>query len=239
MDNPDTVWVFAPANASDHIPFPLVYLLHGWSGNHKQWNSIIDCQEYADNYGFIIVCPDGLYDSWYIDSPVESENQFSSFFTLKLIPTITEKFKVQKDNVFITGLSMGGHGALYLFEMNPSYFRSAGSLSGVLDLTDWTKYYGISMILDLENSENADELSYNYSVIGNMEKLSSTNKEFIVSCGTEDPFYNLNEEFIQSCNENNISVKFIQNQGGHNAIYWRSSIDAHFDFFSKLVENED
>jgi S-formylglutathione hydrolase FrmB len=35
---------------------------------------------------------------------------------------------------FITGLSMGGHGAMYLSAKHPELFSAAGSMSGVADM---------------------------------------------------------------------------------------------------------
>ncbi len=76
LSKPDTVWVFTPSGNANiaHKNFPVVYLLHGWSGNYKQWNHIIDCQAYADKYQFIIVCPDGLMRGISIVLPLREAN---------------------------------------------------------------------------------------------------------------------------------------------------------------------
>lgn len=79
LNAPDTVWIFSPNDYDSKEAVPVIFLLHGWSGNYHQWDDIINCQEYANDYGTIIVCPDGLYDSWYLNSPVVSENQYESF----------------------------------------------------------------------------------------------------------------------------------------------------------------
>ncbi len=236
LNQPDTVWVFIPENSGEEEDFPLLYLLHGWSGNYQQWNNIIDCQTYADQYGFIIVCPDGLYDSWYIDSPVETENKYEQFFMQDLVPAISKKFNVSSDEVFITGLSMGGHGALFLFEKYPAYFKSAGSLSGLLDLSDWGNHYGISRVFGLEESKNNEKLLAKYSVAGNLNQLKKADKKIIVSCGTEDPFYEINLIFSADCAKNNIDVQFIKSNGGHDGSYWKSAVVDHFRFFKQLTE---
>ena len=53
--------VITPASYATAQALHVVYLLHGHSGN------------YADQYGFIIVCPDGGYGSWYLDSPADPQ----------------------------------------------------------------------------------------------------------------------------------------------------------------------
>ena len=47
--------------------FPVVYLLHGLSGNFKNWSDKTDIAERARKHGFITVFPDGG-DGWYTDS---------------------------------------------------------------------------------------------------------------------------------------------------------------------------
>ncbi len=234
----DTVWVFTPTNYASNTTkkYPAIYLLHGWSGNYHQWNDIIDCQKYADEYETIIICPDGLYDSWYINSPSQNENQFEDFFVIDLIPIISANFRIQKQNIFITGLSMGGHGALYLYAHNPAYFKSAGSLSGLLKLNKWRNYYSIKRILGLDDTDDDNELLAKYSVAGNIDKIKTANMEIIVSCGTEDPFYMINIDFVNDCKKDSINILFIEDTGGHNRMYWESAIDSQFDFFHELIK---
>ena len=44
--------------------FPVVYLLHGYSGDYSNWvNKVPAIKKEADQYKMIIVCPDGAYSS--------------------------------------------------------------------------------------------------------------------------------------------------------------------------------
>src|SRR4026207_2027803 len=53
--------------------YPVVYLLHGHSGDYSNWiKKVPAIKQYVDRYQLIIVCPDGHYSSWYFDSPVDS-----------------------------------------------------------------------------------------------------------------------------------------------------------------------
>src|SRR5690606_6461822 len=61
-------------------PFPVVYLLHGWSGNYSNWITLVpELKDYADEFGIMIVCPDGHFSSWYFDSPVDSAMRYETF----------------------------------------------------------------------------------------------------------------------------------------------------------------
>ena len=239
LTNNDTVWVFTPSDYHDNNnqAYPAIYLLHGWSGNYHQWNDIINCQEYADKFGFIIICPDGLYDSWYINSPAISNSQFTDFFFQELMPFVTKKFNINLNKVFISGLSMGGHGALYLFEQKPKLFKSAGSLSGVLDFRLSSNKYSINKYLGLKNQIEVQHILDQYSVSGNIQNIASSGKEIIFSCGTEDPFYQINNNFKQKCDSLNIKATYIVSSGGHNYQYWNSAIKHHFIFFKQFLNN--
>ena len=48
---------------------PVVYLLHGYSGDELAWQRITDLRPLAEQFGVIFVCPDGE-NSWYWDSPI-------------------------------------------------------------------------------------------------------------------------------------------------------------------------
>lgn len=233
----DTVWVFTPSDygANPDKTYPAVYLLNGWSGTYHQWNDIMGCQAYADRYGFIIVCPDGLFDSWYINSPATPGNRFADFFHADLMPFIGQNYRILPDAVFITGLSMGGYGALSLFAARPELFRSAGSLSGLLDLTDHWKEYGIDRYLGIRDPQSGKQLLDRFSVIANADKIARAGKPIIFSCGTSDPFYAINHAFRLKCEALKINATCITSPGGHDYAYWKSAIGFHFDFFSRLI----
>ena len=68
-------------------PYPVLYLLHGWSGNYSGWlKDAPQLQQHADRYQMLIVCPDGGYDSWYLDSAVDTSSQYETHITQEVIP---------------------------------------------------------------------------------------------------------------------------------------------------------
>jgi len=233
LARPDTTWVFTPKNGKEKEKRPLLFLLHGYSGNYKQWHSIMNAQQYADDYGFIIVCPDGLYSSWYINSPVKPDMQFETFFFDELFPDIKSKYKVDENNVFISGLSMGGHGALYLFMKRPDLFKSAGSTSGGIRLSDSFGKYGLGEMLGNPPAES--ELWNKYSVFSQIDLLKGYKKPFIFDCGADDIFYKSNTALKQKCDELKLNATYISQPGAHNRAYWAKSIRQQMDFFKSLL----
>ena len=124
--------IVTPDNYTSAKELPVVYLLHGYSGNHLDWiTKAKGFENAADQYNLIIVCPDGGYGSWYWNSPVDPKSQYETFVSDELVKTIDAKYKTIKDRTgrAITGLSMGGHGALYLAIKHQDVFGAAGSMS--------------------------------------------------------------------------------------------------------------
>jgi len=226
----DTTLVFVPENYNSSNAYPLIFLLHGWDGNYAQWNSIMGgLQSLSDQYNFIICCPDGFNDSWYVDSPLKSNSQFETFFFSILAPALQKQFQIDPLNIFITGLSMGGHGALTLFAKHPHFFNAAASTSGILDITDFADKWGISKYLG-EYTSKAENWKRN-TVYNLLENLKDKGKEIFFDCGTEDFAYKVNQKAYSRCRELNIKAAFLSQPGNHNREYWRKSLPFHLEFF--------
>ena len=229
----DTVLIVKPASSLLHTKkFPAVIMLHGWSGNYKGWNQMVNLQKYADDYQFVIICPDGFYDSYYLNSPVVANSQYESFFFGMLLPELKAKLPIDSTKIFVTGLSMGGHGALYLFCQRPDLFLSAGSMSGVHDLTASSqKKKSLSRILG-EYSKNRKKFK-EYSVLKKVENLKGLDKHILFDCGTEDYLYKCNNALRKKCDKLKIQATYISQPGAHNVSYWQNAVKYHFDFFAK------
>jgi putative tributyrin esterase len=233
LPKPDTTWVYTPKNYKKLTNLPVIFLLHGYGGNYKQWNGIMDAQKYADEYGFIIVCPDGLKSNWYLNSPALPNLQFETFFFTELYPDIKQKYKVNEQGIFISGLSMGGHGAMYLFIKRPDLFSGAGSTSGGIKLSDGFGKFGLSEVLG--NPPVESELWKKHSVYELIDQLKGNAKPIIFDCGASDMFYASNNLLKQKCDVLKLNATYISQPGGHNKAYWAKSIRQQFDFFKKQL----
>ena len=115
---------------------PVVYLLHGHGGNAKTWIDMKpELPAIADEKGWIFVCPDGKA-SWYWDSPLHSDIRYETFVSSELVNYTDSHYPTKADRRFraISGLSMGGHGALWLSIRHKDTFGAAGSMSGGVDI---------------------------------------------------------------------------------------------------------
>lgn len=226
--------VFVPDNDSAGVKrFPLLYLLHGWSGSSFDWNEHTKIQDYADKYGFFIVCPDGYYDSWYVESPLLENNKYRTFFINDLIPAIHSKYKIDSSYIFITGLSMGGQGAINLFIDNQNYFKSAGSMSGIMDITAFSDNWG--MAKQLGDYKDNKEIWEKYSCVSNLKFIKDKKTPFLIDCGTGDIAYPVNIKLKEMAVKLGLNITFVSRPGNHNWEYWVESLPKHLDFFKSII----
>ena len=225
--------IITPDNYSSAKEFPVVYLLHGYSGNHLDWiNKAKGFEKAADQYGIIIVCPDGGFGSWYWDSPVDPTSKYETFVSDELVKSVDSKYKTIKNRKgrAITGLSMGGHGALYLAFRHQDVYGAAGSMSGGVDIRPFPNNWDMSKRLGTY-AEQPERWEKN-TVINMLNLLSPNSLAIIIDCGSEDFFYKVNENLHQQLLYRNIPHDFITRPGGHTWPYWTIAIKFQLLFMS-------
>jgi S-formylglutathione hydrolase FrmB len=105
------------AYSGKKLHFPTVYLLHGFSDHYDTWIKTVPAiKDYADRLQLILVCPDGGYSSWYFDSPVDTSYKYETHISREVVTYIDVHYRTipDRNHRAIAGLSMGGHGALFL-----------------------------------------------------------------------------------------------------------------------------
>lgn len=215
---------------------PTIYLLHGYGGNADSWLTIKpELKEYADRHQLIIVCPDGE-NSWYWDSPLNPQSQFETFVSKELIsyidshyPTIHSKYARA-----IAGLSMGGHGAMWLSMRHPNLFGAAGSMSGGVDIRPFPENW--DMKKQIGEKANFPERWESYTAISQISRIKPGDVALILCCGYDDFFFQVNCEFHKQLLSHGITHDFLVNAGAHNIAYWANVIDYELLFFIKFFQ---
>lgn len=213
---------------------PVAYLLHGHGGNAKTWINVKpELPQIADEKGIILVCPDGK-NSWYWDSPKNPEYRYETFVAKELVNYIDRHYKTVADRKgrAITGLSMGGHGAMFLAIRHKELFGAAGTTSGGMDIRPFPKNWNMSV--QLGEMEANRKLWDDHTVMTQVDKLQKGDLAIIVDCGEADFFLEVNKNFHKLLLEKGIEHDFITRPGGHNGTYWNNSIDYQLLFFSKF-----
>lgn len=229
--------VITPDKYADAKALPTLYLLHGAGDAYSGWiKKVPALQQYSDQYQMIIVCPDGNVTSWYFDSPVDPAWKYETYVATELVNWVDKNYKTVKDRKgrAITGLSMGGHGALYLSFRHQDIFGAAGSMSGGVDITPFPLNWNISKRLG--NYEKYPERWKENTVINMTHLLVPNRLALIIDCGRDDFFYNVNVKLHDELVYKNIPHDFIIRPGAHTWPYWANAIKYQLLFFNDFFK---
>ena len=221
---------------ADDVRYPVLYLLHGAYGCYSDWSKKADLHRLANEYGVIIVCPDGQ-DSWYFDSPVDPKMQFETYVSKELVNYIDSHYRTHANRFMraITGLSMGGHGALFLAFRHPDVFWSCGSMSGNMDITQYPDSWHIKDRLG--NYEDNKRIWQQHAVCNLVDQVKACTLEpaqnILIDDGLNDIFIKNNIALHEQLVELGINHDFTVRPGRHSWDYWVNSLDYHMVFFHK------
>lgn len=247
----DTIQVFSPSMNKNiktcvitpddykksNKKFPVVYLLHGYSGNYGSWaKDFKDLARQVDQYGFIVIGVDGNFSSWYFDSPIDPTFKYETYVIKELVPFVDKNYKTiaSREGRAISGLSMGGHGALYLSFRHQDVFGAAGSMSGGVDIRPFPENWDIKKRLGTltEFPENWEK-----NTVTNMLELVKDNKlKMIIDCGVDDFFMDVNRELHNKMLTLKINHDYIERPGKHNIEYWENSLKFQLLFFDNFFK---
>ena len=235
MQRKITVVTITPDGAKEA---PVIYLLHGYDGSAYQWmKTKPNLPEIADKEGVIFVCPDGE-NSWYFDSPLKKDSQFETFVAKELVAYVDKHLPTipKRTARAITGLSMGGHGAMFLSMRHKEVFGAVGSMSGGVDISSFPKNWKISLIIG--NYAKEENRWHELSAIYQIKHIENGDLAIIMDCGMSDFFFTVNKNFHQALVKKGIEHDYIVRPGGHTHAYWNNSIDYHILFFMKYFRKK-
>lgn len=228
--------IVTPAQYSQGYAFPVVFLLHGHSDDHTKWVHYTQPRlpELASQYGIIIVCPNGE-TSWYFDSEINPKIRFETYVSQELVEYLDTHYKTmaKPGARAITGLSMGGHGALWLAFRHPDVFGACGSLSGGVDFRAFPDNWHLKDALG-EKSENEERWNQS-TALSQIDKIKP-GMGIAIDCGIDDFFYPCNMALHQALLEKKTPHDFTQRPGGHSHPYWRNAILYQLVFFTEYFK---
>jgi S-formylglutathione hydrolase FrmB len=120
--------------------YPVLYLLHGASGDRTSWTSTGqgDAEALTAKLPLIVVMPDGgrggFYTNWF-NNGAGGQPRWEDWHIKQLIPWVDSHYRtlaVRRERA-IAGLSMGGFGTFSYASRHPDLFTAALSLSGAVD----------------------------------------------------------------------------------------------------------
>ena len=214
--------------------YPVLYLLHGFSGHYSDWVTRTNLADYAAEYRMIVVTPEGN-DSWYTDSAGVATDRYESYILQELIPDVDKRFRTIQTRYGrgIAGLSMGGYGALKFGLKYPDQFVFAGSLSGALAVASRTEedLKGQTAIRDSVfsvfgpvGSETRKRNDIYEITRGLNAARVAALPYFYLDCGNEDFLVDMNQKFATLLREKKIPHEYRELPGNHNWEYWDQQV---------------
>ena len=118
--------------------YPVLYFLHGLGDNERSlfnsggWTILDDLRQQHKIGDFLMVAPEGG-ETFYINSD-DGRVRYSDFFLQEFIPLIEKKYRIEKgkEHRAISGISMGGYGALRFAFAHPEMFSAVSAQSAAL-----------------------------------------------------------------------------------------------------------
>lgn len=234
--------------AKSKVAYPVIYLLHGAYGTFSDWlkktpnpNTV---KELADQYNIIFVLPEGEKFSFYLDSPVSKESQFETFVTVEVVSKVDGTYRTiaNKKGRAITGLSMGGHGALYLSGRHPDLYAAAGSMSGALDMGGMPDRDGLDnankLMAPVFGAQGATKDTYqSFAVMNMIGKIKSNQLPLIIDCGVSDFLIESNRELHRRLVYYQVPHDYIERPGAHTWDYWENALPFQVLYFNKIFKS--
>ena len=219
--------------------YPVTYLLHGAGGTHTLWAGATDARRLADEYDMIILCPDGGDTSWYFDSPIDPTYQYETHVARECVDYMDTNYRTrpERGSRAIGGLSMGGHGALYLAIRHRDVFGISVAISAGVDIRPFPDNWDIKKRLgDIKTHPENWEAN---AVINLAKELKDNDLAIVIDCGRDDFFLKVNRALHEQLLEDGISHIYEEHAGGHNIEYWRASIKRQIPYIATQFKKAD
>ena len=219
-------------------PLPIVVLMHGVYRNHWVWKSLggVDLvYEKLRQQGlgaFILVMPsdggfmdgsgylplvDGDYERWIMDDVVTGVKQHCAGADAC-------------SKVYLSGLSMGGYGALRLGAKYAKQVAGISAHSSIITLPDF------DLFVDIQNqaalSANLDQ--YHGEILPWLNENQGFLPPLRFDCGTDDSLYASNVAFANDLTTRGIEHQFEALTGAHSWDYWHNNVERSLRFFHQL-----
>lgn len=215
-----------PGYDTSHVSYPVLYLLHGMWGDHRDW--VANGMAAEMNYAFktdkalpmVVIMPQG-YNAFYCNNYNNEGLMYEDFMVNEFFPYIEAHYRIKTNggNTAIAGLSMGGYGCTYYAFKYQQEFSSAYAMSAAVP-----NVTGAPDIREILNSKTAEEL----------DNLPA----YAMEVGTED-FVVLggNVTFDAFLTDKGIYHTYITRAGTHDWTFWMTCLPKAIEFVSSYFSD--
>ncbi|TYK67242.1 alpha/beta hydrolase [Colwellia echini] len=216
---------------------PIIFLLHGVYGSNWVWMELggahlVYEQLKAEGLNdFVLVMPSdgGLWDgSAYL--PLKNHGDYEQWIVDDVLTAVIDNIYgvSEQSRLYISGLSMGGYGALRLGAKYPEKFSGISAHSSVTSMADLQQFIEID-VADYQ-CEFEHEADINYWLAKNKASLPPMR----LDCGTEDSLYLSNLQLVETMKNLGVAYQFEELKGGHEWSYWHQNLAKTLLFFNEI-----
>lgn len=230
---------------------PSVYVLHGGSGSFTDWHDKVTepglLEKLANQYNVLIITPGVGPSSYYYDSPLLDSVRYETYMCKELIPFVDQNYNTIKgrEGRAITGLSMGGHGAMMISAKNPELFIAAGSMSGVMniDYRMWEVDESFRNRIKEGQKMALGEISYEapfteYTAVGLVDRMKENGIALLIDCGVDDFLIATNRQIHSLLLGKGVAHEYTERPGAHTWEYWTEALPVHMLFIDRVFKKQ-
>ncbi len=212
-------------------PFPVLYLLHGYSDDHTMWRRRTRLEWYVREMPLIVVMPDGLH-SFYCNDPRAQGFAGEDHIIADVVGFVERNFPAlpRRDGRAISGLSMGGYGSMMLALRHPEMFCAVSSHSSAM-------FFAHEPLPERDEINTfADALSAGeYDCFALAEKVAQAGPAPAIrfDCGREDFLLQPNRDFHAHLDAIGLAHEYAEFPGEHNWDYWNEHVQRTLAFVAE------
>jgi S-formylglutathione hydrolase FrmB len=202
-----------------------LFLLHGMSDDESAWTRGSNIENYAEERGLAVVMPN-VHRSFY--SNMLHGYRYWDFVSSELIDKARAMFPLspEREDNFVAGLSMGGHGAFKLALRLPHVFAAGASLSGVADVTEFRESRALDyqLIFGPHGPARGSEHDV-FHLASELCASDGPRPRLYQCCGTEDFLLAQNRRLRDHLQPLGFDYLYEEGPGDHDWKYWDKMID--------------
>lgn len=230
--------------ADEKAAFPTLYLLHGYTGDERDWLLYSRIEKLAEERNLAVIMPAGE-NSFYLD--FEDGPRYSDYISRELVEKTRGLFPLspKREDTLLAGLSMGGYGAMRNGLLHHETFGWVASFSGVVftavpEMNEDLLEIQHPVIRRLTKSALWTEIPRETDLIYLMEQAKAVNQlpQLFLACGTEDYLYRDNARLHAYMDEHAIPHRYSEGPGEHNWAYWDSIIETMLDWYAETSKED-
>src|SRR5579864_9082916 len=222
--------------------YPVLYYLHGLGDNEQSfsrsggWTLIEDLREHGKIGDFLIVAPEGGA-SFYINS-TDGTERYSDFFLREFMPYIEGKYRTVpgREGRAVTGISMGGYGALRFAFAYPELFSAVSAQSAALILDSPEALNATGMLGDVFGSpiDMAHWRAYDPFALARKNRAEIAKMAIYFNCGQSDEYgFDKGAAALdKQLTREKIPHEYRPYPGGHNMNYFLGHLAEVIEFHS-------